>query len=407
MQGGVPRFEPFAALRYDPGRLELADVVAPPYDVIDADEQARLEERSPYNVVRVDLARPEGETDRYDTARCRFEEWLAEGVLVADDEPGYYVYRMGWRDEDGRPRQTSGVLGVLELDPDGTGAVLPHERTMAKPMDDRLRLMRACKANISPIWVLSLASGLAELCQPQGPPVARCTDDDGVHHRLWRLTSPAAVDAVSSVVASAPVVIADGHHRYQTALAYQAERRAAHGDQPDAAPSDPADLVLTYVVELADEELGVYPIHRLLAAVPGVASLFGVLEQSFDLQAAGAPSETLLGAMADQQALALVLPDQAFLLRPRSDDDQQTMADSERVEAALGGLDGVEIGFHHDVTTILALLDKGEAQAAILLRPVTVAQIAAAAGARRRLPEKTSFFAPKPRTGMVFRLLDR
>ncbi|MFN2503820.1 MAG: DUF1015 family protein [Acidimicrobiales bacterium] len=417
----MPRFEPFSAVRYSPDRVELADVVAPPYDVIDADEADRLEGRSPYNVVRVDLAPrgPDregddpGDPDRpYRTAGCRFDEWLAEGILVRDAEPGFYVYRMGWRGDDGQPRQTSGVLGVLELDPDGSGAVLPHERTMAKPMDDRLRLMRACRANVSPIWALSLSGGLGDLCQPTGPPLGRCTDDDGVHHRLWRVTSPAVIEAVSASVASSPVVIADGHHRYQTALAYQAEQRAAQGDHPQ-----PADLVLTYVVELAEDELGVRSIHRLLSSLPDEYPLMELLSASFDLEPAGPPTDALVDRMAEAGALALVVPGQSYLLRPLRPKDATSAVgagtpgaaptDSERLEAALASAPPPTTRYHHDVTTVLALVDKGEAQAGILLRPATVEQIAAAAAAGRRLPEKTSFFHPKPRTGMVFRLLDR
>jgi uncharacterized protein (DUF1015 family) len=409
----VSRFEPFTAVRYRPGRVELADVVAPPYDVIGADDLVRLEARSPYNVVHVDLSRDEDQRDRYQAARCRFEEWLAEGVLVADEEPGFYVYRMGWRAENGEPRQTSGVLGALELDPGRTGAVLPHERTMAKPMDDRLRLLRACQANVSPIWGLSLATGLSGLCQPPGPPLARCTDEDGVHHRLWRLTAPAALDAVSATVASAPVVIADGHHRYETALAYRTERRAASADQPG-----PYDLVLTYVVELADEELGVRPIHRLLSGLPEDVSVADALSASFSVEPVGPPTDDLLNRMAAAGALGLALPGQAYLLRPRPgpgpggadaspDAPPDELADSERLEAALEGLPDHAVAYHHDVRHVLALLDKGEVQAGLLLRPASVPQIAAAARAGRRLPQKTTFFYPKPRTGMVFRLLDR
>ena len=404
--GGVPRFEPFAAVHYDPDRIELADVVAPPYDVVGPEEQARLEERSPYNVVRVDLAPPsDGEQgpgqDRYDAACRRFEGWLAEGVLVVDPEPGFYVYRMGWRDEDGLPHQTSGVLGLLELDSSGTGAVLPHERTMAKPLDDRLRLMRACRANLSPIWTLSLAPGLSALCEPSGPPLLRCTDDDGIHHRLWRLTAPGAVEAVASTVASSPVVIADGHHRYETALAYQAEQRAAAGDS-----SGPADLVLAYVVELADERLGVRPIHRLLGDLPADLDLPGALARSFDLKPVGAPTDALPQRMAREGALALVTPEQSYLLRPPAGTLAETVADTQLLDPALDGLPSHTVTYHHDVATVLALLEKGEAQAAVLVRPVTVRQIAAAAAAGRRLPQKTSFFHPKPRTGLVFRLLD-
>jgi uncharacterized protein (DUF1015 family) len=407
----VPRFEPFAAVRYSPDRVELADVVAPPYDVIGPDDLARLEGRSPYNVVRVDLPRSGLAQPRYETARCLFDQWLAEGVLTPDDAPSFYLYRMGWRDDDGRLRQTSGVLGALELDAARAGDVLPHERTMAKPMDDRLQQLRACRANVSPIWGLSLATGLAAASEPLGPPLVRFTDEDGVHHRLWRITAPARIEAVASIVASAPVVIADGHHRYETALAYRSERRAANGDQ-----SGPYDLVLAYLVELAEEELGVRPIHRLLSALPDEFSVLDALSQAaFSAEPAGAPRDDLADRMAAAGAIGLVLPGDSYLLRPRpglpagadAATEPGSEVDSEHLENALDALPPHEVAYHHDVEHVLALLDKGEAQAAVLLRPMTVAQIAAAARAGHRLPQKTTFFHPKLRTGLVFRFLDR
>jgi uncharacterized protein (DUF1015 family) len=398
----VPRFEPFAAVRYNPERVELADVVAPPYDVIGPEELARLEERSPYNVVRVDLPREDPALPRYEAARCRFDEWLAEGVLVTDPDPGFYVYRMGWRDEDGRPRQTSGVLGALELDATGSGTVLPHERTMSKPMDDRLRQLRACRANVSPIWGLSLAAGLNAVCQPADPPIVRFTDDDGVHHRLWRLTAPAALEGVAATAASAPVVIADGHHRYETALAYRAEQRAANGDQPGA-----YDLVLAYLVELAEEELGVRPIHRLLGDLPEGFPLLEALSTRFSVERTGPPGEDLPDRMTSAGALGLVVGGTAYLLRSRTPVDATVDVDSALLEDALAALPPHSVAYHHDLQHALALVDKGEAQAAVVLRPMTVGQIASAARAGRRMPQKTTFFHPKLRTGLVFRFLDR
>src|SRR5919202_6038023 len=165
----MPRFEPFPGVRYDPSRVVLDDVIAPPYDVVGPAEQDRLAARSPYNAVSVELSADGADGDRYELARRRLEDWLASGVLVVDEPPGFYLYRMGYREVDGTLRQTSGVLGALELAPFGGGGVLPHERTLPKAKDDRLRLLRACRANLSPIWGLSLAGGLSALAEPAGP----------------------------------------------------------------------------------------------------------------------------------------------------------------------------------------------------------------------------------------------
>ena len=285
----MPRFEPFTGIRYDPDAVDLDRVVAPPYDVISPEERHALGERDPHNVVHVDLPVDEPGRDRYTAAGCRLDEWLAEHVLVEDEEPAFYVYRMGYHDAHGRPRQTSGVIGALELSVPGEGDVLPHERTMSKPKDDRLNLLRSCRANLSPIWVLSLAEGLSGLCELPGPPDARCTDDEGVHHRLWRITQPGIVSALTDAVASAPVVIADGHHRYETALAYRDERRAE-----GAGPGD-HDLLMAYAVELADEQLTIDPIHRLLSTLPPDTDLVGTLAEWFELFDAGPPTTSLPG----------------------------------------------------------------------------------------------------------------
>jgi uncharacterized protein (DUF1015 family) len=188
----VPRFEPFAGVRYDLDRVDIDDVVAPPYDVIGPEDQKDLEARSPFNVVHLDLPRDEEGRDRYTGAGQRFDEWLAQGVLRTDPEPGFYAYRMGYHDPDGHSRQIVGVLGALEVVAPGEGDVLPHEETQHKVRDDRLRLLRACRADLSPVWGLAIAEGLTDLLTTTpGAPVQRCTDEEGVHHRLWRLTQPA------------------------------------------------------------------------------------------------------------------------------------------------------------------------------------------------------------------------
>jgi uncharacterized protein (DUF1015 family) len=372
--------------------------VAPPYDVISAEERQRLEGRSEHNVVRIDLPKDEPDRDRYTAAGCRLDEWLAANVLTADPEPAFYIYRMGYHNAEGRPRQTSGVIGALELSVPGEGDVLPHERTMSKPKDDRLNLMRSCHANLSPIWVLSLAEGLSALSELPGPPDARTTDDEGVHHRLWRITQPGVVSAVAEAVASAPVVIADGHHRYETALAYRDERRAA-----GAGPGD-HDLIMAYAVELAEEQLTIRPIHRLLTGLSAGADLRGALSEAFEPFDAGPPTDSLPARMADAGALALVLPGQAWLLKPRHGSDRDH-SDADRLDAVLASLPHHELSYQHGADNVVALVEKGEADAGILLRPVSVAQMEAAARAGRRLPEKTTFFYPKPVTGLVFRRL--
>ena len=256
----MPDLLPFPGLRY---RLDadLGVVTAPPYDVIDEEGRARLEAAHPQNAVRLILPRDIEPGDRYQRARATFEQWRTDGVLAAD-EPRLYVYRMVFTDESGARRRMTGVIGALELSPPGEG-VLPHERTLPKAKSDRLELLRAVRANLDPVWGLSLSSGLSELFEPvmaAGGPSASCVDDDGVEHCLFPVEGD-AIEPIRAAIAASPLVIADGHHRYETALAYQEERRAAGADDPGA------DRIMMLVVELTDDQLEVRPIHRLLRGV--------------------------------------------------------------------------------------------------------------------------------------------
>ena len=399
----MPRFEPFAGVRYDLDRVELDDVVAPPYDVIGPEEQKNLEARSPYNVVHVDLPRDEEGRDRYTAAGHRFDDWLAAGALRADPEPGFYAYRMGYHDVDGNSRQIVGVLGALELVAPGEGDVLPHEETQHKVRDDRLRLLRACRADLSPVWGLSLAEGLTELCSASaGAPVARCTDEEGVHHRLWRISQPGLLDAVSSTVGSAPVVIADGHHRYAVALAHRDERRAGRGGD-----AGDAELMMALVCELADGQAGVRPIHRVITGLPEDFDLVAALDPFFQPVAADPPASTLPDRMAEAGGLALMLgSERLWLLLPRDPvEGEDVPPDAALLDRALAGLRPHTLAFDHSLESVAGQVASGQASAAVLLRPVDVRQIARTALAGRRMPTKTTFFHPKPRTGMVFRRL--
>ncbi len=218
----MPRFRPFAGLRYDRS-VPLDKVIAPPYDVVGPEERARLAHRHTANAIHVELPVQDAHAglDKYRSAARIFSTWRDEGLLVPD-APAFYAYRMTVPGGG----STTGVIGALGCEAPG-GDILPHEQTIPKDKSDRLELLRACRANLSPIWGLSLSQGLAAVYEPEGAPGGEAVDDDGVTHALWVLDAPEVVEAVTSAVESAPVVIADGHHRYETALTYQAERRAA------------------------------------------------------------------------------------------------------------------------------------------------------------------------------------
>ena len=232
----------------------LDPVCAPPYDVIEPEERAALLARDPHNSVRLILP------DTYDEAAATLRAWRDEGVLGVDDTPSFSVYRMTFTDDAGRVRQTTGVIGALALTGLGT-EILPHERTLPKAKSDRLELLRATRANTDPIWGLSLAPGLSALLATNAEPFATARDEDGVVHELFRLEAPDRVDAIAHAVANAALVLADGHHRFETASTYAAERDAAGVDDPGAAS------IMALVVELAPDELWVQPIHRMVSGV--------------------------------------------------------------------------------------------------------------------------------------------
>jgi uncharacterized protein (DUF1015 family) len=398
----VPRFEPFPGLRYSPSHIRsLDDVVCPPYDVISEQERQALEARSPSNVVRLELPHDDGaEGDRYEKARVLLDAWRDGGVLRRDATPSFYGYRMQFTDPAGAARQTLGVVGALGLEAPGTG-ILPHEETTPKAKTDRLDLLRATRANLSPIWGLSPASGLSEAIRRPDHPVERAVDDDGIVHEMWPIQAADEVAAIRAAVESEPVLIADGHHRFETALNYRAEREAAGQLRGD----DRA--VMALVVELSEEQLTVQAIHRLLVGLPSDLDVVAALDKWFDITPAEPVDRTIVTRMAEAGALALLTPKQAWLARPRPEVTAAAThdLDSSRLDVALAELPEHQVVYQHGWDNAAAAVATGQASAAVLLRPASVAQIAAISRGGVRMPPKTTFFWPKPRTGMVIREL--
>jgi uncharacterized protein (DUF1015 family) len=377
--------------------------MAPPYDVISSVERVHFASRHPANAVLVELPEPDlqGGRDRYRVATDLFSHWQGDGTLVADPTPSLYPYRM----TDTTGRTTTGVIGALGLAlPGQESDILPHEQTLPKPKSDRLDLLRATRANLSPIWGLSMAHGLTATFDPtDDEPTSDAYDDDGVRHQLWVLDDRDTIEAIAAAVATAPVVIADGHHRYETARTYQAEIRAANGDM-----AGPHDLVLAFIVELAEDQLTVGAIHRTVSGLPDDFDIIGACEGLFDVVRAGAADERTLGALADAHSLTLVTGGSAYLLLPLEGTYEAAGndLDASLIAVLLARLPAHESVHRHTVAEALGALRSGDAQAAFLLRPVTVAQIEAWAAERTQMPPKTTYFSPKPRTGMVFRSLD-
>jgi len=393
----MPRFSPFAGLRYDPARVDLAKVIAPPYDVVDSRQRAGLVARHSANSIRVELPDPDPRRglDPYRAAAARLAEWVADGILVRDADPVFYPYRM--TDTDGSV--TLGVLGVLGLDDESRATTLPHEETLPKARSDRLELLAATRVNLSPIWGLSLAPGLTGLVAIDGGPLASVVDGEGVRHELWALADPSGVAAVAARVASAPLVVADGHHRLATAVTYL---------EGDGAGTPGADGILALVVELADDRLSVGPIHRLLSGMPDGLDLVDVFASWFDVTRAGDLTERVASALGESAALALVMPSGCWLLHPRDGTAEAAGSGlvASMVALVVAELPDHELTFANSWRAAVDAVTSEQVQAAVLLPPVGIDQIRAWADARRRMPPKSTFFHPKPRSGMVFRPLD-
>ena len=398
----MPRFEPFPGLRYDAGVVPLERVVAPPYDVLSEDERQELAERHERNIVHIDLPLESEGRGRYQQAAILLDEWRADGTLVTDAVPSFTLYRMAFTDDAGRARETVGVIGALEVVDPGTGDVLPHERTTPRATSDRLDLTRATQANLSPIWGLSLAGGLTDLLTAPGVPLGSVVDDDRVLHSVERVDDDERCRAVAEVVARQPVLIADGHHRYGVSQTYRDERRA----EADAGPSAPWELTMAYVGELVEDQLSVQPIHRLLDGLPADRSWLDVLAPWFDLEPRGPATPVLAASLLERGAMSLVDRDgTTTLLRPRPESFASVRdLDSARLEHALADVPHV-VRYQHDVATVLTMLRDGEAQAAVLIRPVSVAEIERTAREGLLMPPKSTFFTPKLRTGLVMRSL--
>ena len=392
----MPRFEPFQALRYG-SSTELNDVCSPPYDVLSDADRLALADKHENNIVHIDMPlAPSG--NAYEHAASVLNQWISNGVMVRDDVPSFTLYRMQFTDSTGKPRNVVGVIGALEVVDEGAGGVLPHERTTPKAKTDRLELTRATDANLSPVWGLSLANGLSKLLSESGELVGSVVDDLGVIHSVERVTDGARIAAISASISTHPVVIADGHHRYAISRTYRDESRERLNSK-----SSGAELTMTYVNELIDEQLSVAAIHRLYEGI-SYTELAAALSPFFTITDADPVGPTTLSQMNDRASLCLVAKTgRTHWLTPIAEKFTGVRnLDSAYLEHALSTVQH-EVRYQHGVTEVQHELQTSDATAAILIRPVSVAEIQRTANEGLLMPPKSTFFTPKLRTGFVLR----
>jgi uncharacterized protein (DUF1015 family) len=379
----------------------MAQVVAPPYDVISPAEQAALYDRSPYNAVRLILPR---DPDRAAAAARTLREWLDARVLVRDQEPALYAYSQRFDLPDGSTLVRDGVICRLRLEDFASGVVRPHERTFPGPKADRLALMRATGAYLSPIFGLYARAGesLRNLLGPFGTPALDVIDASGCGHTLWRVTDPAQIARFTEALAPETIYIADGHHRYETGLAYRKELGGAGASA----------WIMACLVNMEEEGLVILPTHRLLRAPRRIdaAALAGAIEGAFTVEPLAE------GARRTAGALDLVLPDRRLRLRPTAGAAGRLAhlpAVIRPLEVAvLGyallaplGIRADELAFTHDDAEAVAAVASGDAWAAFLVNPPSMETVRAVCLAGEVMPEKSTYFFPKLADGLVMDLV--
>jgi uncharacterized protein (DUF1015 family) len=417
--------EPIHAMHYVTAITDgLAPVIAPPYDVIDDAERARLASRSPYNVVAIDLPEePAGGGDRYAHAAALIDEWLSAGALALDQEPSIWPLEQDYTGPDGRERTRRGFLARVRVQEYGPGRIRPHERTHPGPLEDRLRLTRATRANLSPIFSLfsdpeaKAWSALADATARR--PWGEATDGDGTVNRLWRVTDARAIKAVGQATRNAELLIADGHHRYETARAYAKE---IGGEGPHR-------YTLMCMVALQDPGLTVFPTHRLVRGLSTgqQEALAQAIRRDFEI--AELPEPGLL-TPAVNGAVKIGYIDAHFKRPFMLTLKDQTIADTALPENAapyrrldtavlealllkgalrmtdeqIDHLDGLD--YARNDAQALASVTSGEYDAAFFMGAAPIEHIQAVAMAGEAMPPKSTYFYPKVPTGLVFNPLD-
>ena len=423
----------FRGYRYDLGRVgQLSDVVAPPYDVIDAALQQRLYDLSPFNAIRLELTKDEPGDDetenKYSRAARTLKGWIAEDALRQDTARALYIYEQEFT-VDGKSYTRRGFFARVRLEPLATGQVFAHEETMSGPKADRLKLYHATGFNLSPVFVFypDPTGEVDRVLEPftrKGPPLS-ATDHLGVINRLWVVTDTQAISTVTGLMGPKPVFIADGHHRYETGLKYRDEQK---GLDPDA----PANFTLMLLVGASDPGLIIQPTHRLLSGLANVktAQMEEAVKGQFDMvERFGGDAEACwehiamdgsqdvlgFGTAADGQWFAAKLRDPRVMasLAPEHGAEWRGLGVSilhklvidKLIPEKLGGTPSLK--FVHQVKEAADAIAAKACQVAVLTPPATMSQVQAIAGHREKMPQKTTYFYPKILTGLVFNSLKK
>jgi uncharacterized protein (DUF1015 family) len=415
----------FRGIRYNQTKVRLDDVTAPPYDIISQEQQRGYYEKSPFNIVRLDYGQilpDDSEQDnRYTRAATDFLAWQNQGILRKDEKPAIYVYRQNFV-RDGRPTRVTGIISLVKLTEFGED-VLPHEKTLSGPKKDRRLLLESCEANFSQVYAMySDRSGTVEevlLKTTAEPPELETTDEDNVVHQVWPLTNQEDIRRIADILADRRLLIADGHHRYETSLNFAKDMRVAGKARPSF------DYIMMFLVDMVHEDLIILPTHRVVKTADfDLQNLLGQAREVFEVsegawsprsaEAAGAhDADVQFGLYADHRffrlranrgKLADSLPGANSTAWKRLD---TTLLQETFLSRYLGITSGdPSLSFTQDIQEAIKRVNSGRADLAILLEPMLIDKVEAVAEAGDKMPQKSTYFYPKPRTGMVIRDLE-
>ncbi|MBO8167775.1 MAG: DUF1015 domain-containing protein [Thermoanaerobacteraceae bacterium] len=419
---------PIKGLRYNQNKItNIADVLTPPYDVIDPVAQQLFYDRHPYNIIRLELGKTYADDDtnnnRYTRAAKTFRQWWENGILVQDDKPSIYLYQQQFTVQDKTYTRTGFICG-LQCEEYAPGAVLPHEETLPKAKEDRKKLMEACHANFSCIFGLydepemKVQSLLLAACKGKKPDYA-ITDGQNVTHLLWAIQDQELIAEVQRILADKTVYIADGHHRYETALAHAEEMRAL---------GNPGyEHVMVTLVNLHDEGLVILPTHRLLKNIPelNMEQLLHSVADYFEIEKIAATEHGVEERLSSTRQTSFVLypgGEEAYQLTLKGSCKPETLHGHDKsvpwrqldvsilhsliLEKHLGigsaqRASGKYLAYTRDAQEALTKVQSGEYQLAVFMKPTKVEQVIAVAAAGDKMPQKSTYFYPKLITGLV------
>jgi uncharacterized protein (DUF1015 family) len=418
--------QPFAGTRYNPEHVKLGGVLAPPYDVISDAKRDELYGRDMRNIVRIDygISYPDdvaGVDDRYTRASSFLTSWLDLGVMVRDDPASFYVVDHFFQDSDGTERRRRGLLATVAAMPWESSDLRPHERTLTGPKADRLALTRATRAQTSPVF--AVWAGADRITETLAAPAASDAllggriDGEIASEKLllWRVADPLRVAAITDALRSAALYVADGHHRYETAVAYAAERRAAESGAPSDAPFE---RCLVYLAAADDAGITILPTHRLVRPGPGISfsldDLWARLDDAYETLPVANGRDAIAAAAsmrATHHAFAVVAGDGAAVLRRprRAGGSPRDRLDVAVLETEVLGPAGVSramisggaLAYTRDPDGLDSAVRRGDAILAFGVSPVTAAEVIAVADAGETMPQKSTYFYPKVPTGLV------